>query len=666
MNSIEDSTSNLAVAQRGKYFVDDSGRQVLLRGVNLGGDCKVPFPNGGTQFPSDFSDHRAVSFIGRPFPLEEATEHFSRLRYWGFNCIRLLTTWEAVEHNGPNQYDQAYVDYFTEICSRAGEFGLTVFVDFHQDVWSRMTGGDGAPGWLFDAVGLDFTRFDAADCAHVMQYKYNYNSDVALQAEYPQMSWGSNYRLPANGIMWTLFWGGKLLTPDFLIEGRNVQDFLQGYYLGAMQQLAQPLSRLPHVIGFDTLNEPGIGWLGEKLSYRHIKPSTENPSRPRIGPALSPLDSLAIARGIPTTVPVLTRNPETGAAEVTSERTLNEKGICIWKDNKECPFAKAGAYAIKNNEVVALNEDFFKQTDTQKIEVSQTGYGPFFNKVADVIRKVNPNWSLFAEMDPFGATAGRRFPKPMPTNSVNASHWYDVTTLYLKTFDLNKHFDFHTGNKESDVDTIRARYVRQLQAVKDRANDFNEDAPTLIGEFGIPYDLDHGQAYKAWRDGERDTVWAKHELALELMYDALDTLLLHSTQWNYTAANRNDLRIGDNWNQEDLSIFSRDQQLNDDIGSGGRAVEGFCRPYVQRCQGHLESMEFDTRRKIFSCGYIADPAIDAPTVIYYPKIQFPQGIKVRVEGGASEVEIADDQQLLHIKSRVGEKVAVTITCKMSP
>ena len=44
------------------------------------------------------------------------------------------------------------------------------------------------------------------------------------------------------------------------------------------------------------------------------------------------------------------------------------------------------------------------------------------------------------------------------------------------------------------------------------------------------------------------------------MYDALDELLLHSTQWNYTASNRNDLRIGDGWNQEDLSIFTRDQQ----------------------------------------------------------------------------------------------------------
>src|SRR5690606_19321055 len=110
--------------------------------------------------------------IGRPFPLEEAREHLRRLRHWGFNTLRLLTTWEAVEHSGPGLYDRDYLDYFTEICRLAGDFGLYVFVDFHQDVWSRMTGGDGAPGWTFEAVGLDFRTFHRAGAAHLMQAKY--------------------------------------------------------------------------------------------------------------------------------------------------------------------------------------------------------------------------------------------------------------------------------------------------------------------------------------------------------------------------------------------------------------------------------------------------------------------------------------------------------------
>ncbi len=94
-----------------------------------------------------------------------------------------------------------------------------------------MTGGDGAPGWTFEAVGLDFTKFHAAGAAHVMQHKYDYARGGRQEDRYPQMSWASNYRLPANGIMWTLFFAGGEATPDFTIEGRNVQDYLQEHYI---------------------------------------------------------------------------------------------------------------------------------------------------------------------------------------------------------------------------------------------------------------------------------------------------------------------------------------------------------------------------------------------------------------------------------------------------
>ena len=52
-----------------------------------------------------------------------------------------MTTWEAVEHAGPGQYDTAYLDYFAELCRVSGEYGFYVFVDFHQDAWSRFSGG---------------------------------------------------------------------------------------------------------------------------------------------------------------------------------------------------------------------------------------------------------------------------------------------------------------------------------------------------------------------------------------------------------------------------------------------------------------------------------------------------------------------------------------------
>ncbi len=57
---------------------------------------------------------------------------------------------------------------------------------------------------------------------------------------------------------------------------------------------------------------------------------------------------------------------------------------------------------------------------------------------------------------------------------------------------------------------------------------------------------------EAFRTGD----WSKQEIALDASYRAIDELLLHTTQWNYTADNSH--AHGDQWNDEDLSIFSPD------------------------------------------------------------------------------------------------------------
>ena len=599
----------------GDCFIDREGRHVILRGVNLGGDCKIPYPDGGTHLPDDFSGHASARFVGRPFPLDEADAHLARIARWGFNTLRLLVTWEAIEHEGPGIYDEAYLDYVVEVARRAAAHGFVLFLDFHQDVWSRMTGGDGAPGWIFAKLGLDFTRFDAAGAAHVMQYRYDYASDEACQEDrYPMMSWARNYRLPANGIVWTAFFAGATLTPLWEVDGVNVQTFLQRHYLGAMRALAERLADNAAVIGFDSLNEPSPGFIGQNMSEPQLAANRDSPIPVRAGPCWTPFAALRAASGEPVELPVLA--PGENRMRIVGSEIANPDGVPIWLPGVVDPFEQAGAWSRKEGTAQVVDEAFFRRANGRAIQPDADLLLPFYHAVAAVIRSVRPDWLLFAEANPYQFGHGRGFPDGMPTRSVNASHWYDVDILWKKRFDA-------TSGREQ----LRARYRAELARL--HAAGGMTDAPKLVGEFGIPFDLDGGRAFARWAAGERDeSLWDAHATALALMYDALDSLLLSSTQWTYTASNRNDLRIGDGWNQEDLSIYSADQLEN---GDGARARRGFSRPYVERAQGRIAAMRFDDDSGRFEAVIEVDPTIMAPTEIFIPEAHFPEGIAVATE-----------------------------------
>ncbi|MEJ6000167.1 glycoside hydrolase family 5 protein [Paucibacter soli] len=608
---------------RADQFLDEHGRQIMLRGVCLGGDSKVPAPDGGTQYPSDFADHRTVSFVGRPFPLSEAAAHFTRLRAWGFNCLRLIVTWEAINHAGPGAHDQAYLSYIRALCQLAGQHGFYVIADMHQDAWSRMSGGSGAPGWVFEAVGLDFRCFDAADAAWVMQQRFDYSQTSDRQPGYPQMSWHLNYRLPANGLMWTLFWAGRSITPDFRIDGQNVQNYLQGHFLAAATALAGVLADLPQVIGFDLLNEPGLGWLGQPLSKRSRAGAMH-------APRLSPLDALAMASGLPVDVPMEGAGPD-GERQL---RRLNKAGRSIWRSGARCPFEAAGVYRLHEGRAEAMDEQAF-----QRLSINDEVFAPFYAKASAQLRQCRADWLVLLQIDALSALTNHPLPARLPAQAVNASHWYDVSMLVSKRFDPHDSVDLLSGEHADSPAALRARHRRQLAAIQAASAQAGEQGlPTLIGEFGIPYDLDEGLAYRQWAAGAHDSAFAPHVQALELMYEALDELLLSATQWNYSAGNRNELRIGDQWNQEDLSIYSRDQAVAGDPLSGGRAVLGFARPYAAATQGRLLTQRFERTSGRFEISYSADPSIDAPTLLMLPAMQFPRGYELSIEGPARAAE----------------------------
>ncbi len=604
----------------GSQFKDEFGRSLVLRGVNLGGSSKVPYySNAATQPRENFFDHRNVSFVGRPFPLEEADEHFRRLKAWGLTFLRFLVTWEAIEHAGPGIYDRAYLDYLHAVIQKASEYGITVFIDPHQDVWSRFSGGDGAPGWTLEAAGLDMTHFAATGAALL------YPTD-GKPAHHE--IWSTNESKLAAATMFTLFFAGNDFAPQLKVEGEPVQEYLQRHYISAIQQVAQRLKDLPNVLGFDTFNEPlkgFIGWADLQTTGGELN----------LGTCPAPFQAMLLGEGLPQDVPVwklgLTGLRRAGKAHVDpgGVRAWGTGRPCIWRQHGVWEFDASGTPRL-------LRPDYFTCVNGRPVDFYGDYFAPFARRYAAAIREADPRAVIFIE----GTTDGKPLylnGAPIP-NTVYAPHWYDGFVLVMQRFTRYLGVDFRDHHIVFGPSAIRKSFIDQLKSFQVAAAEDLGGIPTLIGEFGIPFNLAGGKAY---RTGD----FSSQVRALDRSFQAIEANLLHCTLWNYTSDNSN--ARGDRWNGEDFSIFSRDRQADPgDINSGGRALQGLVRPYPLATAGELLRMSFNILTRQFEMEFRHDPAVTAPTEIFVPNLQYPQGYQVEVSDGTFAIQ-AEEQRLVY-------------------
>jgi hypothetical protein len=256
-------------------ITDPSGRTVILRGVNLVGleDDVSTTPSGQEPgalpfWPLSASDYNGtcptnshqiseppVCEVQAGLPeyaqsdLATSGNDLAQMRGLGFNFIRLAVNWSQLEPT-PGSYSTTYINRIAQVVQWAGEQGIYVLVDMHEDNYSRFTpetapvsvpplltptqegGGhaDGAPPWAVMSDGVPALAVEG-------QGELNAFVETAF----------TNFWLnaiPRNG-------AGKPL-PQGAAPGPGLQD----HYIGALAALAARFKGNSTVVGYDVMNEP--------------------------------------------------------------------------------------------------------------------------------------------------------------------------------------------------------------------------------------------------------------------------------------------------------------------------------------------------------------------------------------------------------------------------
>jgi endoglycosylceramidase len=199
-------------------ILDDAGRQVRLRGVNVNslGDYYQADPRLPPVVPVTDAD-------------------WADMAKQGFNVVRLLVSWSSLEP-ARDVFDDAYVGRVHDAVAAAAAHGIYSVIDMHQDAWGKFIatppgvacaagsepaiGWDGAPQWATLTDGTD-------TCQHGSRE----SSEAVMTA------WDS-----------------------FCTNRDGIMDEL----VGTWAKLAASFRDDPAVAGYDLLNEPNHGHDGER------------------------------------------------------------------------------------------------------------------------------------------------------------------------------------------------------------------------------------------------------------------------------------------------------------------------------------------------------------------------------------------------------------------
>lgn len=218
--------------------------------------------------------------------------------------------------------------------------------------WSRFSGGSGAPIWTLYACGLD-PQLISVTYSALLHHEWPSPSDPQ-PSKFPSMIWSTNYSRLASLTLFTMFFAGRAYAPKCIIDGQNIQDWLQDRYISSCVKLAERIRDAGDladtiVVGWDSMNEPGDGMIG-----RENVGEIPKEQQLKLGPMPTPWESMRMGMGEKIEVD----NWEfTAMGPSKSGRVvLDPKGAKVWLKPEEEETRGGGKWGWKRDEGWKLGE----------------------------------------------------------------------------------------------------------------------------------------------------------------------------------------------------------------------------------------------------------------------------------------------------------------------
>jgi Cellulase (glycosyl hydrolase family 5) len=230
------------IVKDGDWFRDNHGRYLLFRGVNFASRSKLP-----PYLPIAPLDMSHINQVDLQNEINRVAQHLDHLKDLGFNVIRLLIMWKALEPVPNPHLDELlpeakkYLEMIKVIIDELYKRRLFVILDFHQDIVHEIYGGDGFPDWAL-----------AVDEFHLKPI----NRPIL---DIQKRTWYLSYYInPLVKHTLISFWNNNLRNIEFGLKNYPVRTHLEKTIGQTVKYLNQLYSDVegPIIIGVEAFNEP--------------------------------------------------------------------------------------------------------------------------------------------------------------------------------------------------------------------------------------------------------------------------------------------------------------------------------------------------------------------------------------------------------------------------